>query len=216
MSFTLNQVVPWGRSFDEYVAMFALTDVDLGGLILGCGDGPASFNAVLTRRGGRVISVDPLYRFSQDDIRERIHQAYAEVMEQTRKNAHEFIWTSIGSVEELGPAREEFLSDYPLGVVEKRYVDGELPHLPFPDKSFDLAVCSYRAQKVKAVPIGMPHTYVARYSSDCQTPKAGWPCRSCKRRRPRWYRSERSAGSGHRRCRWPKWFRRSPALPSCG
>jgi hypothetical protein len=57
MSFTLNQVVPWGRSFEEYVAMFALTDVDLGGRILGCGDGPASFNAVLTSRGGRIVSV---------------------------------------------------------------------------------------------------------------------------------------------------------------
>jgi hypothetical protein len=36
--FTLQQVVPWGRSFDEYRAMFALTDVDLEGRIFGCGD----------------------------------------------------------------------------------------------------------------------------------------------------------------------------------
>jgi SAM-dependent methyltransferase len=147
MSFTLNQVVPWGRSFEEYVAMFALTDVDLGGLILGCGDGPASFNAVLTRGGGRVVSVDPLYHFSQDEVRERIRRTYTEVMEQTRKNAHEFIWTSIRSVDELGHLRmtamEEFLSDYPSGLTEKRYVDGELPRLPFPDQSFDLAVCSH-------------------------------------------------------------------------
>lgn len=147
MSFTLSQVVPWGRSFGEYVAMFALTDVDLGGRILGCGDGPASFNAVLTRRGGRVVSVDPLYRFSQDDIRERIHRTYTEVLEQTRKNAHEFVWTSINSVDELGRLRmaamEEFLSDYPQGVLENRYVGGELPRLPFPDRSFDLAVCSH-------------------------------------------------------------------------
>jgi len=147
MSFTLSQVVPWGRSFAEYVAMFALTEADLGKAILGCGDGPASFNAGLTRRGGRIISVDPLYRFSQSDIRERIRQTYAEIMEQTRKNVHEFIWTSIRSVEELGRLRmaamEEFLSDYPAGVVEKRYVDGELPRLSFPDDTFDLAVCSH-------------------------------------------------------------------------
>jgi hypothetical protein len=39
--FTLDQVVPWGRSFDEYQRMFALTGADLG-LILGCGDGPAA------------------------------------------------------------------------------------------------------------------------------------------------------------------------------
>jgi SAM-dependent methyltransferase len=147
MSFTLSQVVPWGRSFDEYVAMFALTEAELDGRILGCGDGPASFNAALTRRGGHVVSVDPLYRFAADDIRERIRQTGAEVLEQTRKNAHEFVWTSIRSVEELGRRRaaamEEFLSDYPAGVAEKRYVEGELPHLPFPDGVFDLAVCSH-------------------------------------------------------------------------
>jgi len=147
MSFTLSQVVPWGRSFDEYVAMFALTDVDLRSRILGCGDGPASFNAVLTARGGRIVSVDPLYRFSQDDIRARIRRTCSEVLEQTRKNAHEFVWTSIRSADELGRLRmaamEDFLSDYPQGVVEKRYVEGELPRLPFPDKSFDLALCSH-------------------------------------------------------------------------
>jgi SAM-dependent methyltransferase len=147
MSFTLSQVVPWGRSFEEYVAMFALTDVDLGSRILGCGDGPASFNAVLTRRGGRIVSVDPLYRFLPDDIRERIRRTCSEVLEQTRKNAHEFLWTSIKSVDELGRLRmvamEEFLSDYPQGVAEKRYVDAELPRLPFPDRSFDLALCSH-------------------------------------------------------------------------
>ncbi len=147
MSFTLSQVVPWGRSFDEYVAMFALTDIDLGGRILGCGDGPASFNAVLTKRGGRVVSVDPLYHFTAEDIRDRIRRTYPEVLEQTRKNAHEFVWTSIKSVDELGHLRmgamEEFLSDYPLVLAEKRYIDGELPHLPFADKSFDLAVCSH-------------------------------------------------------------------------
>lgn len=62
MPFTLDQVVPWGRSYDEYVAMFALTGEDLRKRILGCGDGPASFNAELTRRGGAVVSAQGLYR----------------------------------------------------------------------------------------------------------------------------------------------------------
>ena len=26
MAFTLDKVVPWGRSYDEYVAMFALSE----------------------------------------------------------------------------------------------------------------------------------------------------------------------------------------------
>lgn len=147
MSFALEHVVPWGRSFEEYVAMFALSDSDLQKRILGCGDGPASFNASLSRRGGRILSVDPLYRFSPGDVRKRINETYADVMEQTQRNRHEFMWTTIPSVEELGRIRmaamEEFLSDYLQGLEQRRYVDGELPQLPFTDSGFDLAVCSH-------------------------------------------------------------------------
>jgi hypothetical protein len=46
--FTLERVVPWGRSFDEYRRMFVLSSDDLRLRILGCADGPASFNAEAT------------------------------------------------------------------------------------------------------------------------------------------------------------------------
>src|SRR5690242_12754895 len=77
--FTLDRVVPWGRSFDEYRRMFSLTDHDGQAKILGCGDGPASFNAEATRRGWRVVSCDPIYRFSVAEIRERIAKTYDEI-----------------------------------------------------------------------------------------------------------------------------------------
>ena len=48
MGFTLDKVVPWGRSYNEYVSMFALSEADLKLPILGCGDGPAEFNSILT------------------------------------------------------------------------------------------------------------------------------------------------------------------------
>jgi len=147
MSFTLENIVPWGRSFGEYVAMFALSEDDLRKRILGCGDGPASFNATLTRQGGSIVSVDPLYQFEAADIRRRINETYTEVIEQTRRNVDEFIWSHIKSVEELGPLRmaamDEFLADYPLGLSQGRYADGELPHLPFAGGEFDIALCSH-------------------------------------------------------------------------
>jgi len=68
----LNEVIPWGRSFDEYRRMFALTDGDLSGNILGCGDGPASFNAEATVLGNRVVSCDPIYTFSADEIERQV------------------------------------------------------------------------------------------------------------------------------------------------
>lgn len=147
MAIKYHDIKPWGRSFDEYIRMFSLTPHDLRRKILGCGDGPASFNAELTERGGNITSVDPVYRFSAGQIRQRINETYDEVIGQTRKNQDKFIWQEVGSVEELGRVRmsamEKFLEDFPEGLVQKRYVPGELPLLPFGDNEFDLALCSH-------------------------------------------------------------------------
>lgn len=147
MSFNLENVVPWGRSFDEYVAMFALGCDDLGKRILGCGDGPASFNATLTSRGGSAVSIDPIYQFTAEELAVRIDETHDIVMEQARQNIEEFVWTHIRSIEELGQVRmsamRAFLADYPLGKNAGRYIHAELPHLPFADGAFDLALCSH-------------------------------------------------------------------------
>jgi hypothetical protein len=146
--FTLDQVVPWGRSFDEYQRMFALTGDDFARSILGCGDGPASFNAEATGRGVRVVSCDPIYAFGAAEISARIAATGDEVLEQTRKNAGEFVWDeAIPDVEALGQIRMEamrtFLADFEPGKIAGRYVEAALPALPVPDRSFDLALCSH-------------------------------------------------------------------------
>jgi len=145
--FTLEQVVPWGRSFDEYCRMFALSERDLSLRILGCGDGPASFNAEATRRGASVTSCDPIYRWEAVRIRERIAATCDQILDQTRRNLDEFVWDSIRSVEELGEVRmaamDDFLGDYGEGRFQGRYIEAELPTLPFGDMSFDLALCSH-------------------------------------------------------------------------
>jgi SAM-dependent methyltransferase len=127
--------------------MFLLSEVDLGKRILGCGDGPASFNAELTHRGGRVVSVDPLYAFEAHDIRKRIDEIFDKVMKETRQNADEFVWRHIRSLDELGAVRMKamsaFLSDYPRGKQEGRYLAASVPALPFPDNAFDLGLCSH-------------------------------------------------------------------------
>ena len=147
MVFQLKDIVPWGRSFAEYMAMFALSDDDLAKSILGCGDGPASFNAELTRREGTVVSVDPLYGYSVNEIGNRIDETFDRVLRETRKNVSEFVWRNIRSIDELGRVRMEamrdFLSDYPQGKAAGRYVPGSAPVLNFPDGSFDLALSSH-------------------------------------------------------------------------
>jgi hypothetical protein len=116
--------------------------------MLGCGDGPASFNAEATRRGHHVISFDPISRFGREEIRQRIAVTSDQVLAQTRRNAHEFVWGSpIRDVEELGRVRhaamDTFLEDYEAGRRAGRYLEAALPALPFADRSFGLAVCSH-------------------------------------------------------------------------
>ena len=72
--------------------MFSLLDDDLAKPILGGGDGPASFNAELTRQGGKIISIDPLYAYSADDIAGRIDETFDQVIQETRMNMKEFVW----------------------------------------------------------------------------------------------------------------------------
>ncbi len=147
MSFTVENVIPWGRTFDEYVSIFDLTAADLEKFILGCGDGPAGFNAEATRRGHRVISCDPLYDFPGETIERRVRETYDEVLEQLHQNMGDYVWEIFPSPEALGAARltamRRFLDDYAGGKAEGRYVPASLPALPFADKTFDLVLCSH-------------------------------------------------------------------------
>lgn len=65
MAIKYDEVVPWGRNYDEYCRMFDLTPADLKKRILGCGDGPASFYHTCNMNGGDVVvSPSPIYALS--------------------------------------------------------------------------------------------------------------------------------------------------------
>lgn len=142
----LSQVVPWGRSLAEYVGMFALSERDLAKRILGCADGPASFNAEMFGRGYRVVSCDPLYVFSSQEIRQRFDATFATMMGQMPAKRDNFVWDTIPSIQALGEMRmaamEAFLRDFTRNRRDNRYVVSALPHLAFTDNAFDLALCS--------------------------------------------------------------------------
>jgi len=143
----LANIIPWGRTLLEYKEMFNLTENDLKREILGCGDGPASFNAELTSCGGNVISVDPTYRFSKEQFASRIDEVAEVVMAQVRQNADAFVWKNIANPDALYKMRmsamKQFLEDYEAGKKEGRYIEASLPHLPFQEQQFDLALSSH-------------------------------------------------------------------------
>jgi hypothetical protein len=147
MTFKYDEIVPWGRNYDEYKRMFDLTDNELRQKILGCGDGPASFNFECNTNGGDVTSIDPIYLMSKGEIKKRIDETYEDVLTQTERNKEKFNWNLIKSVDDLGRIRMEameiFLNSYDEGRKNKKYIPGMLPNLPFADKEFEITLCSH-------------------------------------------------------------------------
>lgn len=148
MSFRLNDVVPWGRNFSEYINMFNLTESDLSKKIAGFGDGPASFNYEATAKGYDVVSFDPVYQFSKEEISKRIEEVRIIVMQQMKENMDNYVWENIRNLNELENLRMSamrlFLSDYDCGKAENRYIFHALPEkLPYNDNTFDIGLSSH-------------------------------------------------------------------------
>ncbi|NLK94894.1 MAG: SAM-dependent methyltransferase [Clostridiales bacterium] len=145
MKYTLSKVVPWGRNYNEYVKMFMLSDEECNLKIASFGDGPASFNC---DSNGNVISFDPIYNYSKEEIEKRILETKDEVIKQTELNRKNFIWNEIKNTGELETLRmdamKKFLEDFEKGKKEGRYIPFELPKkLPFNDKYFDIGLSSH-------------------------------------------------------------------------
>jgi SAM-dependent methyltransferase len=143
----LEEVVPWGRTLEEYKSMFSLSKTDLNAKILGCGDGPASFNAEMAELGNYVVSIDPIYQFSAEQIEQRVRATYEPIISQVKQNSSHYIWKNFQDADELGKARlnamEKFLLDYDSGKVAGRYLYQSLPSLEFVDDQFELCLCSH-------------------------------------------------------------------------
>jgi hypothetical protein len=119
MVMKLDDVVPFGRSLAEYRDMFCLTAGDLDRQILAVADGPASFNAEMNEGGRRVISLDPLYRFSAGEIEDRFFAVLDTILSQVYSTPEDWVWTYHQSPDALKNTRIEvmqrFAADYEKG-----------------------------------------------------------------------------------------------------
>lgn len=147
MGLTVDNIVPWGRSLNEYRQMFALSQADLQQSIIDCAAGPASFNAEMTALGHSVLSCDPIYQFSPDDIHQRIQETKAIILEGVNASLESYVWKTFASPEQLCEARlatmQIFLEDLPQGRMDGRYQTAALPNIPAQSNQFKLALCSH-------------------------------------------------------------------------
>lgn len=148
MAIKLEKVIPIGRRMVEYEGMFGLRENELDAMkIVDCGGGPSSFNSEATRAGANVVSIDPIYQFTPEQIQGRVDESFDPMFDQVRKNEAMFTWDHIHSVDELIDYRrtaiEMFVSDFGNGKDQERYQFQELPNTNFEHQTFDLALSSH-------------------------------------------------------------------------
>ena len=147
MVMKLDNVVPFGRSLNEYQCMFNLTESDLEKKIIGIGDGPASFNAEMKERGKRVVSIDPLYMYGANEIESQFYKVVENIIFQVKETPNDWVWTYHNSPSHLRENRTKalikFIEDYEAGKLEGRYEIGELPKLDIDNHQYDIALCSH-------------------------------------------------------------------------
>ena len=144
----LDRVAFYGRTLAEYLKIF---DLDLqswqGGTILDCPAGASSFVAEARRHGVQAVGCDPLYGTDVTHLIDRGEADIQHVMERVARVPHLFQWNCYSSLNVLQGYRlmalRWFQYDYPRGLAEQRYINAELPRLPFEDRRFDLVLSGH-------------------------------------------------------------------------
>jgi hypothetical protein len=141
----LEGVIFYGRSGENALQMFGL-DQDLerwqGAKVLDCPGGPGSLAAVLAAQGIDVIASDPLYVFSNAELRQRTLHDLELSLKKLKTS------TMLRPGFEIEPLRrthleclETFLADRQAH--PERYLEASLPQLPFASGSFDLVLSGH-------------------------------------------------------------------------
>ncbi len=147
MGIKLEQAIPFGRSLEEYKMMFDLSEMELSNNIVSIADGPASFNSEMWDIGKTVTSIDPIYIFSAQEIKNQFYKAVDDVVKQVKDSPEDWVWNYHKSPDDLKKRRisviKKFLNDYEIGKSTKRYIVGELPRLDTESDTFDIALIAH-------------------------------------------------------------------------
>jgi SAM-dependent methyltransferase len=133
------------RSFEEYRAMFALTDADLRGRVLDCPGGGASFTATARARGTDAVAVDPVYRTPRRQLVARLDAELARGSAFAAANADRYVWDFFGDHAGHAQLRRASAAVFGRDLLGSAgaHVAAGLPYLPFPDGAFDLVLSSH-------------------------------------------------------------------------
>lgn len=137
----LEQVIFFGRSFQQYLDFFDLDRAALSSLrILDCGSGPSSFTAFADQVAESCIAVDPLYENSPEELKRIIGRDAVRLRKWVKQQPD----LELVEVENFKMKWQETTQLF-LDHFKRRtscYVDACLPQLPFCENEFELVLCA--------------------------------------------------------------------------
>lgn len=142
----LERIVFIGRTFEEYLDMFLLSQEDLEGKkILDCPAGACSFTAVGNMFGLDITACDIAYYHAVGDLKNKGLQDIEHTMSHMEKAKNIFLWDYFDDVEDLRNHRLSALEDCTSHMEKSndRYVQVTLPTLPFDDAAFSLILSAH-------------------------------------------------------------------------
>jgi SAM-dependent methyltransferase len=141
----IGEMLVSSRSLAEYRAMFALTDSELTKTILDCPGGASSFTAEVSAGGGRALACDPCYARPLADVEALTRADLLRGYHYHQRNPDEYVWTFFAGPDHYLASRSRSIDLFAGHAAANpgRYVAASLPALPFPDRSFDLALSSH-------------------------------------------------------------------------
>lgn len=142
----LSRVVFIGRTFDEYMRMFNLSEEDLRGRkILDCPAGAGSFTGIANQKGADVTAADIAYYHSFEQLVAKGFDDVEHAMVQMEKAQLNFVWDYFKSIEGLKQHRIQALTDgsNDMKASPHCYVPAVLPVLPFKDGEFELTLSAH-------------------------------------------------------------------------
>ncbi len=158
----LDRVVFFGRTFEEYLKMFALTLADIEGRsVLDCPSGPGWLCRGGQKKGTECHRIRPDVSPIASGLR-RIAMGDIESTKEKIANDPNFPKANLETYHhEKRKAWSSSFQDYSEGVKQGRYVPASLPSLPFADGQFDLVLSGtppfcYASQKMVAFGPGHP------------------------------------------------------------
>ena len=143
----LERIVFLGRTWEEYLLMFALSPEDMARrAVLDCPAGACAFTARANDRGIAATAADIAYRHPVDELERKGLQDIEHAMQAMAASKRQYEWSYFSNIGDLKAARAAALSAVIADMRahgRERYVPATLPGLPFADGQFDLTLSAH-------------------------------------------------------------------------